>query len=274
MKRILLWLLVIGALSGCAPRSSPGSLPQEFRVVTFNVHNSEMNDTGARAWAQRRPIARSMLMQLDADIMGLQEVSSEQRQDLDYDLIGYRSVGQGRLHDGQGEQCPIYSRQDLTIEAEGMFWLSPTPLEPSIGWDAQLPRICTWIRYPGLSVFNAHLDHLGTESRRQSLLLIRRLSKGSAVIMGDFNDREGSPALQPVGDLIDAFRALHPSIEPRKGNTFRAFDKGRRTGQRIDFVFITPDLQPLQAELVRARGRVRPSDHRALTVRLKRRNSI
>ncbi len=42
------------------------------------------------------------------------------------------------------------------------------------------------------------------------------------------------------------------------------------TGRRIDFVFVTPDLQPLEAEIVRVRGRVRPSDHRALTVLLRR----
>lgn len=140
-------------------------------------------------------MARTMLQLLNFDVLGLQEVSGEQRVDLEQDLIGYRSVGQGRDPGGRGEQCPVFFRHALQVEAEGMFWLSPTPLTPSVGWDAQLPRICTWTRFPGLTVFNAHLDHAGAQSRRESLHLIRRMARGSAVIMGDFNDSEGTPAL-------------------------------------------------------------------------------
>ncbi len=265
-------------LAGCGSATRPGDLPQEFRVATFNVRNSDMEDSGKRAWSERRPVARTMLQLLNSDVLGLQEVSGQQRLDLDQDLIGYAGVGQGRERGGGGEQCPIYFRRELKVEARGMFWLSPTPLTPSRGWDAQLPRICTWIRCSGLTIFNAHLDHAGPQSRRESLRLIRRMARGSAVILGDFNESEGAPALEPVEELVDAFRALHPRVESdreglrlaRRSNTFQAFGKSRMTGRRIDFVFVTPDLQPLEAEIVRVQGRVRPSDHRALTVLLKR----
>jgi len=269
----------LAGFATCAVKPRSPQLLSDFKVVTFNVRNSEMNDPGERAWSRRRPVAKSMLLQLDADILALQEVSAGQRRDLDVDLAGYQGAGRGRDGHNQGEQCPIYSRRDLSIEAEGMFWLSPTPLKPSVGWDARMPRVCTWIRYPGLTVFNTHLDYAGPQSRREALRLIRRQAKGSAVILGDFNDREGTPTMDPVEDLVDAFRAVHPRVETRPDGTrevqntttYDGFKKGNLTGPRLDFVFVTPDLEPLEAEIVQPEGEILPSDHKALTVHLRRR---
>ncbi len=275
--KVFLCVILAGLALG-ALKPIPSTRLSDFRVVTFNIRSSDMNDPGKRAWSVRRPVASAMLLGLDADIMGLQEVSQEQRADLDQDLNGYRAVGKGREGQGRGEQCPIYSRRSLKAEAEGMFWLSPTPLKPSVGWDAQLPRICTWIRYPGVTIFNTHLDHAGPASRREALKLIRRQTKGSAVIMGDFNDLEGSQSLEPVEDLVDAFRAVYPRVESaadgtriaRDAATFNAFKKNNPKGRRLDFVFVTPDLQPIEAEVVSAKGSILPSDHRALVIHLKR----
>ncbi|MBX3172394.1 MAG: endonuclease/exonuclease/phosphatase family protein [Candidatus Eremiobacteraeota bacterium] len=279
MKRWkLLLLVVVAGLGLFAFKPGPSTSLSDFRVVTFNVRNSDMNDPGQRAWSQRRAVASAMLLRLDADILGLQEVSPAQRADLDLDLNGYRSLGQGREGRGKGEQCPIYSRRSLPTEAEGMFWLSPTPLKPSVGWDARMPRICTWIRYPGVTVFNTHLDYAGPASRREALKLIRRQARGSAVIMGDFNDREGSQTLDPVDDLVDAFRAVHPRVAvapdgtrlAQNVTTYTAFRKENQQGARLDFVLVTPDLRPVEAEIITAKGDVLPSDHRALAVRLRR----
>jgi len=280
VKSLKVLLVVASAgLALCAFKPRPSSNLNDFRLVTFNVRNSEMQDQGERNWSVRRPVARQMLLGLDADILGLQEVSPQQRADLDSDLSGYQGAGAGRKGDGKGEQCPIYSRRGLRIESEGMFWLSPTPMKPSIGWDAKMPRICTWIRYPGLTVFNTHLDYAGPKSRRLALQLIRGQAKGSAVILGDFNDREGSKALDPVDDLVDAFRAVHPRLEPRLDgmrtpqnlSTYHAFRGEDRVSHRIDFVFVTPDLEPVEAEIVEPTGTVFPSDHWALSVHLRRR---
>lgn len=280
MKSLRVLLVVsLAGLALCAFKPLPSNTLNDFRLVTFNVRNSDMPDSGERSWAARRPVARAMLLGLQADILGLQEVSPGQRANLDEDLSGYQGAGTGREGHGQGEQCPIYSRRGLKIESDGVFWLSPTPMKPSIGWDAKMPRICTWIRYPGLTVFNTHLDYAGPESRRQALRLIRRQAKGSAVILGDFNDREGSQALDPVDDLVDAFRAVHPRLEPKldgmrtaqNTSTYHAFQGENRVSHRIDFVFVTPDLEPLEAEIVEPAGAVFPSDHWALSVHLRRR---
>ena len=274
---VILTAVLIGLAAWALDSRSPYG-QDDLRLATFNVRNSTMDPSGERAWAQRRPVARRMLLGLDADILGLQEVTSEQRRNLDEDLVGYRGFGQGRDGNGSGEQCPIYSQGSLTVEDHGVFWLSPTPLRPSKGWDASVPRICTWVRYPGLTVFNTHLDYAGPVSRRKSLQLIRRHSKGSVVIMGDFNDHEGAPALEPVDDLVDAFRSIHPRVELAGGQrviqnvtTYTAFKKGTARGPRLDFIFVSPDLEPLEARIITSHSQVLPSDHRALFVHLRRR---
>lgn len=217
-------------------------------------------------------MAMHMLGAQHAAIFGFQEVSAEQRCDLDRELSDYRGVGDGRDGQGQGEQCPVYVRGGFEPEASGTFWLSPTPTQPSRGWDANMPRICTWVRYPGLTVFNTHLDFKGAESRLEALKLIRQRISGSAIVMGDFNDEEGSSALAPLADLVDAYRSVQPFDPDRDETTYHAFEGERHTGPRIDFIFVTPDLKAVEASIVRegsASGPF-PSDHRAVTVRLRK----
>ena len=245
----------------------------DFRVTTFNLRNSTMRDTGANTWKSRFPVAVQMLDAQDAAILGFQEVSDEQRRDLDVTLSDYRGVGDGRDGPGRGEQCPVYFRRGLKPEASGTFWLSPTPTKPSRGWDAKMPRICTWVKYPGLTIFNTHLDFKGAESRREALKLIRQRISGSAIVMGDFNDHEGADALEPVADLVDAYRSVQPLDPNRDETTYHAFQGERHSGPRIDFIFVTPDLKPVEASIVHeasASGPF-PSDHRAVTVRLQKR---
>ncbi len=60
------------------------------------------------------------------------------------------------------------------------FWLSETPEKPSVGWDAVLPRICTWghFKYKDTGFeflfFNLHMDHIGKQARVESALLVQQ----------------------------------------------------------------------------------------------------
>lgn len=249
--------------------TAPRFPAREFTVLTFNVRSSLMADKGDRNWEERRPLALDLLTWKSPDIVGFQEVSPEQRRDLSSGLDDYRHVGSGRDADGGGEQCPIYWKEKgLVKEASGTFWLSPTPSRPSRGWDAQLPRICTWVRYSDFTVFNAHLDHAGRESRRQSLRLIRGRARGSVVILGDFNDAQSAPALEPVDDLVDAYAQVHPRERP----TFHNFQGAQaQEGHRIDFVFVSPDLEVVSAQVVDYESKV--SDHYPVLVRFRQKAS-
>jgi endonuclease/exonuclease/phosphatase family metal-dependent hydrolase len=75
------------------------------------------------------------------------------------------------------------------------------------------------------------------------------------ILTGDFNDEPGSPALQAVlgsrHGFLDAYSACHPN-DP--GATFTSANPfvgpGFAPGQRIDFIFATRRLEPVECTLV------------------------
>lgn len=219
-----------------------------MRFMTLNLRYDNPGD-GPNRWSARRGRVLSLLEELRPEVVGFQEALPHQRQFLQKNLAGYLSLGRGRDHDGGGEQCCLFLRQEIDFDEWGTFWLSPEPELPgSRGWDAQLPRICTWARLGNLTVYNAHFDHAGARAREESArLLLRRLS-GHCVVMGDFNDGPESPALQLLRrELVDA--------GPDEG-TFHGFG-ALPTAHRIDYILATHGLQVGGAEVLR-----RPvSDH-------------
>ena len=67
-------------------------------------------------------------------------------QDLKNAMPGYDYIGVGR-DDGKqaGEHSAIFYRKEkFEVLDHGDFWLSTITDRPNKGWDAVLPRICTW----------------------------------------------------------------------------------------------------------------------------------
>lgn len=267
MLKLVALLLVLGLLLA-ARFPSLGANFDEFTVMTFNLRNSAMRDRGERSWASRRKVAIATIRGQAPDVVGFQEVSPRQRADLEEGLVGYHSRGTGRDGGGRGEQCPIFWKMERRALDSGTFWLSPTPQRPSRGWDARMRRICTWVSFEGLTVFNTHLDFAGRESRRQALRLIDRRARGSVVVMGDFNERPGSPTLESLG-LIDAYDVIHP--DSREFTTFHSFQgTERKVGPRLDYIMVSPDLEVVNAEIVQSVASRLPSDHAAVVARLRK----
>lgn len=205
------------------------------------------------------------LRHLQADILGLQEVLPRQRADLEKALPEYAFLGTGRDPAGQGEQCPLlYRRESLQLADWGTFWLGPEPCQP--GWDAALPRICTWARFESLTVFNTHLDHVGAEARLQGLRRILERAAPPTVLMGDLNDVADSPPLRLLAQrLVDAWLQHHP--DGCGGGTWHDFQGGQK-GPRIDYIFVSPDLEVLDCQVVR-QGHPLPSDHYPVRARVR-----
>jgi hypothetical protein len=99
---------------------------------------------------------------------------------MDSVLTKYDFIGVGR-EDGikKGEFCAIYYESDAyNVIESSTFWLSDTPENVSIGWDAALERICTYglfehtINKKQIWVFNTHFDHMGEIARIKSSELI------------------------------------------------------------------------------------------------------
>lgn len=208
-----------------------------LRFATYNIRNGDADD-GPNSWPYRKEALLATLRQLDADVLGLQEVLRDQLQFILSEMPDYTSIGVGRL-DGreEGEFAPILYRGDrLTADETGWFWLSTTPDVPgSKAWDTACERLCTWchLRTNGGSalVFNTHLDHVSPEARLNGMrLILSRSQDGPAVIMGDFNAEPNEApiqALQAAG-FLDSGAAID-------GSTFHNWTGA--SGGRIDYIF-------------------------------------
>ena len=165
LKSLLLITLVTIAFCGCQSNYQPTT----FTVASYNLRNANGNDSlHGNGWGQRYPVIAKMVQYHDFDIFGTQECFLHQLKDMKEALSGYDYIGVGR-DDGktQGEHSAIFYRTDkFDIIEKGDFWLSETPDVPSKGWDAVLPRICSWGHFKCKDTgfeflfFNLHMDHI------------------------------------------------------------------------------------------------------------------
>ncbi|MDR3251729.1 MAG: endonuclease/exonuclease/phosphatase family protein [Tannerella sp.] len=227
---------------------------QEFTVGSYNIR---YDNTGDRAkgngWTRRCPLLTQQILFNGFDIFGAQEALHNQVEDLVAGLPGYDYIGVGR-DDGltKGEYVPVFYKKDrFRLEKSGTFWLSEDTGRPNKGWDAALPRICTWGLFTDIKTdktvwfFNVHFDHIGVEARKQSARLIlekiREMCGRSAVVLtGDFNvdqTNESYRILAGSDFLYDTYEKA--TVRFALNGTFNNFDYSVATSSRIDHIFVT-----------------------------------
>ena len=165
---------------------------------------------------------------------------------------------------------------------QGTFWLSPTPDRPSKGWDAALPRICTYGHFKTLKdsvefyVFNTHFDHVGVTAREESAkLILKKISELNpqgfpVVLMGDFNLESTSKGVQLILEkMLDVHIAAGTNAHGPKG-TFNGFEFTKPVERRIDYIFTSPDgFEILKSGILSDSFDCRyPSDHFPVYARL------
>jgi endonuclease/exonuclease/phosphatase family metal-dependent hydrolase len=299
MIRLALPLLACVAAALCVPAADPPAAPATkvpgaapVRVMSFNIRYGTAKD-GENAWDKRKEFLAQTVAAFDPDLLGTQETLAFQRDFLAAKLPGYAALAAGR-DDGKdaGEMAAVFYRKDRFEKLDGgHFWLSETPERPgSKGWDAQLPRVATWVKLKDrrapdgepVLFLNAHLDHRGEKARAESARLIRtklaELGKGCRlVVTGDFNAGEGSPPYAALfgklGDqpspVADTFRAAHPARGKQEG-TFTGFKVDATGGGRIDWIGCSRDWDVRLAGIDRtSRGGRTPSDHFPVTAVLR-----
>ena len=220
--------------------------------MTYNIRYNNPGD-GVNAWPNRRDRLAALVRFQAPDVVGFQEALRGQIDDLAERLPGYEWVGVGR-DDGAdgGEFSPVFYRSDrVELLDHGTFWLSDAPDEVgSVGWDAALPRVATWVRISvddqEYVVVNTHFDHVGEQARRNSAELIvaraAALASGAPVIvLGDFNAAPDSISYATLADaLSDAREVASDAYGPEE--TFFGFAVADTVGRRIDHVFVDARL--------------------------------
>lgn len=261
---------------------TPGT---DLKVMSFNLRYANLKDEG-NLWEERREIIFDLLKEQKPDVIGTQEGLKRQIDDLLEALPEYEAFGVARS-DGktEGEHSKIfYNRRRFKREDGETFWFSDTPEKiGSKSWGNTVVRICTWVRLKEKStgrrfyVYNLHIDHESQPSRERSVkLLLERIRSRKhpdpVLVTGDFNAGEDNPAVEAMIadtglDLRDTFRVAHP--DEKVAGTFNGF-QGRTDGEKIDYVFASPEFQVRKAVILRTNrdGRY-PSDHFPITADLR-----
>ncbi len=259
MRNGILYIVTIAlCLAGCqTARHSTATI----NAGTFNLRCENKGDSlNGNGWGRRCPVMASLIKFHDFEIFGTQEASKRGLEQMRSMLPGFDYIGVGR-DDGKtkGEHAAIFYRTDLfELRDSGNFWLSETPEVPSVGWDAALPRICTWGRFKVKATgqefcyFNLHMDHVGVQARMESAKLVvrkvRETSHGLPVILtGDFNvDQTNSIYSEIVGseELQDSYETCE--LRYAWDGTPNNFNPSSFTSSRLDHVFVSPETRVIR----------------------------
>ncbi len=239
-------------------------------VLTWNIQRYNAPWYLAPPWHWRKPGIARRLHEAGADVVCLQEVLHPVRPDIEAALPDHQWIGVGRNDGGtEGEYAPIlYNESKLELHGSGRFWLSEQPERPSIGWDANQPRIATWAKLHAPAIdqsfllINTHFDHRGRRAREQAAWLLARealrLSRGDPILItGDFNARTDDRPMRTLqlfmmnGDLDPNGAAVGPKVTHALG--------------RIDHVLYTRHFTRVAAHTLPG-GHM--SDHAALLYKL------
>ena len=220
-------------------------------VISYNIRYDNKWDE-KNSWTIRKKSIIRIFEKYSPSFIGTQEGLVHQIHYIDSVLTEYDYIGVGR-EDGmkKGEFCAIYYESDTyKVIESSTFWLSDTPENVSIGWDAALERICTYGLFENKTnkkriwVFNTHFDHMGEIARRKSSeLILERIDdlnnfSGSIILMGDFNSVPNSMPINTIQKkLKDAFNI---SLNKPKGpmGTYNGFNEDQPIEKRIDYIYL------------------------------------
>jgi len=222
---------------------------QEVSLMTYNIRMSTESD-GADAWSKRKEYLTNQVLFYAPDVMGVQEALPEQMDYLGKHLTGYKHIGVGREGKNKGEFSAIFYNADrLKVLEDDTFWLSETPEKISTGWDAALPRICTYGLFKDKKsgekfyVFNTHFDHVGIEARKNaSALILAKIKELNpknlpAFVSGDLNLEPDSAPIAVLKTELDDTHELAPNGAFGPKGTFNGFKFTEPVTRRIDYIF-------------------------------------
>ena len=284
----IVFVLNAGSGEAVAQQTAPNK-STNLRVMSFNIRNGRAND-GDNSWKHRKEFAADIIRDAKLDVVGLQEAFRFQLDDLRKQLPEFEEAGEGRDGGEKGEYSAILFRGDRFTKLEsGTFWLSDTPEVKSRHWGNRYLRVCTWVRLKVnktsqcFYVYNTHFDHQSQNARmKSSQLIAKRIStrehQDPFLVTGDFNADESNPVIlylkgkstqlpaSPI-QVVDSFRKLHPN--EKMVGTGGGFE-GRSDGKKIDYVFVQPNVNVIQASIIRTNREGKfPSDHSPVMAELR-----
>lgn len=221
----------------------------DLKVMSYNIRMGTAKD-GTNSWEYRYPATAMMIQDQKPDVFGVQEAFDFQIHFIEDNFTDYDCVGVGRDNGkSEGEHMSIFwNKKTVKMIKWGTFWLSETPEKPSKGWDAACKRTATWAlmkdKNTGKMFYfvNTHLDHRGSEARRQGLnLIVSRIDeinqKGYPMVLtGDFNMKPDDAALTGLEQRMQSARKIAPKTDNHA--TLNLWGKGK-ADMVIDYIYVS-----------------------------------
>ena len=277
MKKIILFTLAALFSMPFVSKAAGGDDSEGLKVMSYNIRLGSAND-GTNSWALRASATQNMLADQAPDVFGVQEALEYQVLFLE-EMCGYEYVGVGRENGKkEGEHMAIFwNKKKVSMLKWGTFWLSETPEEPSMGWDAACKRTATWAIMKDKKTgkkfcfINTHLDHEGKEAQKNGLkLIVDRLSEINPdgypmVLTGDFNITPDNKALIDLDAKMQSARKIAEKTDSH--DTYNGWGRGSGV---IDYIYVSgfSSCPEFQTVVKRYKDRKFVSDHYPVFARL------
>ena len=265
------------------PEPEPEKKPLDecvLSIMSFNVAVDNRSD--ATGWSKRKEAVLNMLSKAKPMVIGFQEAQAHEITDMSSAHPEYEWYGLGRETAKRPATTTNYSAEEamvvfwlkdsLNVLDKGTFWLSETPEQPGMGWDAKYPRTLTWVKFQhkgtGLMffMFNTHLDNSGKTARSESMKLIANRMKElnpdnlPAFLTADFNTKSTDSIFTPINSTMKSTRDMAPESESSK----MTYNKYSAPKSQIDHIFylVTNSIKPLTFKVLdQSYGSTWISDH-------------
>lgn len=217
-----------------------------IKIMSFNIRNGGEGD-GINGISKRHPVIEKMIKREKPDIIGFQEITSEERRWM-RGILGteYVLVGGGRDENYRGEGCSVAFKTDIMeLIKMDTLWLSDTPEVSGSRYcdldQSAFPRLLYSLTLKHkeasrtITVINTHLDHIGNLAREKELSQIYDLiaERGiSGALVGDFN-------LKPSTELITDFSARLEKLSWRDvtANIKETYHEFGICSSKIDYIY-------------------------------------
>ncbi|MFM2394347.1 MAG: hypothetical protein RLZZ546_2329 [Bacteroidota bacterium] len=226
---------------------------QNLKIMSYNIR-VDLKADGDNDWSHRKDFFTSQIAFYDQDVLGIQEAAPNQVNDIANKLSKYSFVGMGRDGIGKGESSAIfYNKERLKMLVSNTFWLSETPGEIYLGWDAAYKRVCTYALFKDLKtkqffwVFNTHLDHVGEQAKINGIKLILGKIKEvnnknyQVIFTGDLNSEPDSDAILLLKKAMKDTRTISKTQPFGPSGTFNCFKHNEPVTRLLDYIFISKD---------------------------------
>ena len=266
-------------LSSSSDRSS-------LRVMTFNIRWQGYDSIGKyhdTDFTRRKLLVLDVLKKFGADVIGLQEVSIEQRAVMAPDLPGF---GMFPTPHEAGDECILYRHDRFVLVDSGHEDLRVLPEKAGTGIGV---RDFVWVylqdRFSGKRFYllNFHTDGRSYKRGRQldgvliGKWIARREFDDPVILTGDFNGKPEQPRylyLTGKSDylgrygkiermpmpMLDSFKVANPHA--RYSGTANPGFSGRKDGVRIDYVFVPRGTKVIGSKIIYYNvDGAYPSDH-------------